>query len=565
LINHPGIVDVLDFGRDADGSPYIVMEHLQGLTVRALQRAVGPLRAGLATAIIAPALEALAAAHDAGVVHRDLKPANLFLSLQPTPSVRILDFGISKFSLGGEGVTQTGTTLGTPAYMSPEQLLDGRTVGPSADLYSMGAVLYSLLVGRPPFEADSDFAMVAQVLSKPHRPVALACPDLASDLAALVDQLLSKEPVQRPGSALQLRERLLQLAPPETTELFELAARHVSAPAPAALKTATPSRDAPTRPARPSSLTPTGPEAATVTDPPPRRGRARWLAAALVLAGVVAVGATWARREVAPPLPSAGLEALVGGGAQPASEGVDGGATFAQYVPMMEQARALAADGGLTLAITLLDDEVKRAERSNDRRAEAFALRNRGNLAQDLGRCAESAALFLRALKLFEQLRDQAGVGLLANDIGILGLSCEEIDRVNWFSLAVRARWNARDLVGVRRSANNLGVSYLNLGDFDNADRAYNEALIAATELKDELAIMRIRSNMAFVQALLAAGSSRDAGPSGLIIDKGSVAWRRAKTNFDLSLATALDAGLGEAEVCAGWEEYSVTCALLAH
>jgi hypothetical protein len=118
LINHPGIVDVLDFGRDADGSPYIVMEHLQGLTVRALQRAVGPLRAGLATAIIAPALEALAAAHDAGVVHRDLKPANLFLSLQPMPSVRILDFGISKFSLGGEGVTQTGTTLGTPAYMS---------------------------------------------------------------------------------------------------------------------------------------------------------------------------------------------------------------------------------------------------------------------------------------------------------------------------------------------------------------------------------------------------------------------------------------------------------------
>jgi serine/threonine-protein kinase len=173
LINHPGIVDVLDFGRDADGSPYIVMEHLQGLTVRALQRAVGPLRAGLATAIVAPALEALAAAHDAGVVHRDLKPANLFLSLQPTQSVRILDFGISKFSLGGEGVTQTGTTLGTPAYMSPEQLLDGRTVGPAADLYSMGAVLYSLLAGRPPFEADSDFAMVAQVLSKPHRPVAL--------------------------------------------------------------------------------------------------------------------------------------------------------------------------------------------------------------------------------------------------------------------------------------------------------------------------------------------------------------------------------------------------------
>jgi serine/threonine-protein kinase len=74
LINHPGIVDVLDFGRDTDGSPYIVMEHLQGLTVRALQRAVGPLRAGLATAIIAPALEALAAAHDAGVVHRGRSP-----------------------------------------------------------------------------------------------------------------------------------------------------------------------------------------------------------------------------------------------------------------------------------------------------------------------------------------------------------------------------------------------------------------------------------------------------------------------------------------------------------
>jgi hypothetical protein len=105
------------------------------------------------------------------------------------------------------------------------------------------------------------------------------------------------------------------------------------------------------------------------------------VAAGLVVLGVVAVGATWARRELAPPLPSAGLEAMVAGGAQPASEGVDGGATFAQYVPMMEQARALAADGGLALALTLLDDEVKRAERSSDRRAEAFALRNRGNLA----------------------------------------------------------------------------------------------------------------------------------------------------------------------------------------
>jgi eukaryotic-like serine/threonine-protein kinase len=534
LINHPGIVDVLDFGRAEDGSPYMVMEHLTGVSARALQKAVGPLSPALAAAVVLPALDALAAAHAAGVVHRDLKPANLFLSTAPR-AVKILDFGISKFSTVGQGMTHTGTTLGTPAFMAPEQLKDGRAAGPASDLYAMGAVLYALLTGRPPFEAESDFALVARVLTQPHPPLGEVLPGLPAGLAALVDRQLAKEPHERSGRAKELREALAALVSPDSDGLFALAQQHeeMPAPAPQLATPLPPTAGAATAPGTPRALEAA---AAPLVAPPARR----WPLAAgfLALMAVGAAGAVLAWREHEAPAPST--------------------AKLEDFVLPMAQARGLASEGRVAEALAALDGALEAAERTRDGRAEGFAARNRANLAHDLGRCPEAATYFLRALKLFEKAGDRASVALIANDIGLLGLDCPEIDRVTWFKLAVKTRWELRDLPGVRRSANNLGVAYLHARDYEAAEGAYNEALIAATELGDKPAIMKIKSNLSFIWALIAEGPNIRDG--GTVFDRQTLAWKKARTNFLQSLAVAQDAGLGPDDVCNPWEQYKEIC-----
>ena len=141
-IGHPGIIDVLDLGTTEDGTDFIVMEHLEGESLR--DRLDRNIRLGLAdvTQIGGELLDALAAAHDAGVVHRDLKPDNIFLVARPVPVTKILDFGISKLSRAEDAsLTTTGRIMGTPHYMSPEQGRGAR-VGPPSDVYAAGAVLY---------------------------------------------------------------------------------------------------------------------------------------------------------------------------------------------------------------------------------------------------------------------------------------------------------------------------------------------------------------------------------------------------------------------------------------
>lgn len=224
LINHPGIVDVLDMGETSDGEPFIVMEYLEGATLKAVFKKRGVFSPAEAAGIIAPLLDALAAAHTANVIHRDIKPANIFLCTKPQRLVKLLDFGISRFGQS-TGLTHSGTAVGTPKYMAPEQVLGEKTLGPGADIYSVGAVLYELLGGRAPYDADSDIATLAKLLKEVHDPLATVRPELPAKLCAFVDSLLVKEPERRARDALKVKESLLALVKAgDLGALFDIAA-----------------------------------------------------------------------------------------------------------------------------------------------------------------------------------------------------------------------------------------------------------------------------------------------------------------------------------------------------
>ncbi len=223
LINHPGIVDVLDMGETDDGEPFIVMEYLEGATLKAVFKKRGVFSPSEAAGIIAPLLEALAAAHAANVIHRDIKPANIFLCTKPQRLVKLLDFGISRFGQS-TGLTHSGTAVGTPKYMAPEQVLGEKTLGPGADIYSVGAVLYELLGGRAPYDADSDIATLAKLLKEVHDPLATVRPELPAKLCAFVDALLVKEPERRAKDALKVKESLLAIVKAgDLSTLFDIA------------------------------------------------------------------------------------------------------------------------------------------------------------------------------------------------------------------------------------------------------------------------------------------------------------------------------------------------------
>jgi serine/threonine-protein kinase len=301
VIGHPGIVDVLDMGQTDAGEPYIVMEQLEGLTLRQVMTGQGALSPGLAVAAMGPVLDALAAAHAAGVVHRDIKPANIFVCSRPRDTIKLLDFGVSRFS-GTQGFTRTGVTLGTPKYMAPEQVLGERTVGPAADLFSVGAVLYRALVGRSPLEGLSETAAIIRALKAPQAPLLEVKADVPAPLAALVDALLSRELSRRPADAAEVAAQLRACAPSLDRELF-------------ALLPALPR--VPTRPRGASKVAPAvqrrGAQAAAATEqelPPvaPNRTPAMLAAVsalALVVGGAAAWGLLQARRAKPPAAPVA--------------------------------------------------------------------------------------------------------------------------------------------------------------------------------------------------------------------------------------------------------------------
>jgi serine/threonine protein kinase len=206
-LNHPNIVTVHEYF-EHDGTAYIAMEYFERGSLRPL---VGQLSLAQIAGVLEGLLAALAHAEPRGIVHRDLKPENVMVTADG--AVKIADFGIAK-ALGAapvKAITETGTTVGTPGYMAPEQAMGGE-VGPETDLYALGVMAYELLAGRPPYEADLPLAFLLQHLNEPVPPLRSLKPELDPRLTAWVERLLAKAPEERPGSAREAWEELEEIA-----------------------------------------------------------------------------------------------------------------------------------------------------------------------------------------------------------------------------------------------------------------------------------------------------------------------------------------------------------------
>jgi eukaryotic-like serine/threonine-protein kinase len=209
---HPNIVRVFEAAEAEDGSPYIVMERLEGVPLSAYTRSGVRVPMTQAAPILQGILAGLGAAHAQGVVHRDLKPENVFLAREPNGSfcAKILDFGIAKVMdvAGGMGQkTKTGALLGTPAYMSPEQIKNAKDVDARSDLWSAGVMLYEMLTGRIAFPAPTEYARLAAVLNATPPPLEHVDPSLTR-LSAFVQLSMQKDRAQRFGSALEMARAL---------------------------------------------------------------------------------------------------------------------------------------------------------------------------------------------------------------------------------------------------------------------------------------------------------------------------------------------------------------------
>lgn len=228
------VARVTDVGTLDNGSPYMVMEYLQGTDLGDRVAAHGALPIDEAVEYVLQACEAVAEAHAIGIVHRDLKPANLFLTRRADGSacVKVLDFGISKITTGTDSemnMTKTATVMGSPLYMSPEQMASARDVDARADIWAIGAIIHELVTGSVPFVADTMPQLCAKILQEPAAPLRDARPDAPPGLQEVVAKCLQKKPTDRYPTVAELAADLLPYAPRRGRVSVERIAKVISA------------------------------------------------------------------------------------------------------------------------------------------------------------------------------------------------------------------------------------------------------------------------------------------------------------------------------------------------
>jgi serine/threonine-protein kinase len=253
-IGNEHILDIYDIGSLPDGSRYLVMEYLDGETLRARIHRLGRITPRVAVPLVLELLDGLGAAHRVGIVHRDLKPDNVFLVRQKagrSDFVKLIDFGVSRFeSASSEDrmrMTVTGAVVGTPHYLSPEQARGRRDADARSDLFAVGVMLYEMVTGDVPFKAESFNDLLFQIVLEPPTPPETIVPDLDPGFARIITQALAKDPADRFQSADDLAESLRRWAAASGVALPYLSVPssevgHPSAPARAASDPQAPTR-----------------------------------------------------------------------------------------------------------------------------------------------------------------------------------------------------------------------------------------------------------------------------------------------------------------------------------
>ena len=377
-VKHRGVIDVISFGHLEDGSQYMVMEFLEGEALDAVLGREGSLSPVRSVQVVDEVLEALSAAHKAGVVHRDIKPSNVFLLEQSDGSrvVKVVDFGLArKASLSDLSRTSDKASLraGTPEYISPEQVR-GLAATPRSDLYSTGVMLFELLSGRLPFEDTDVMALIEAHVKRPAPPVSKWVGGLPDELVEVVAALLQKKPEDRPQSADVVRTRLARVL----RELREQTTQ-VKRPPQAQIATVPLVRAAPTAKDTDTVTEKARPD--TEEAVPPSSGRAWMVVAVLALAAVGLGGVLVKRLTVEPPSPRVETpedpppprEALDAGQrvsaveepeALPALPAIDAGVRPPQVAPLEKKRPVAVTPSGCTKADwqRTLKDQIAEAE-----------------------------------------------------------------------------------------------------------------------------------------------------------------------------------------------------------